>query len=968
MRALRFGLAAALVIIEATAATALVVASNHDTRPWLTAGFAIPAGLTFVAAGLVALWRRPDNVTGSLLAATGYLWFIAALTESNNSWLFTIGFVFSNLAFVAFVALILAYPDGHLTRRAAILISVGGLTALIGNVLVVLVDESPSTGCDDCPPSAVAVVDSPTAASAVTFVSTVIIVVVLALIVAALVGRWRRASVTSRRTLRPVYLSCGISLALLTVSVAIDSVSDRTNSVIWVLFLISFALVPLSFLAGVLRSRFDRASAARILLSLDAGVPLRDAVADALHDPSLEIVYRLGDREGWVDADGRDVAEPTATPERAVTTVERGGRRVAALVHDPSLAEEPDTIDLVASAVGLPLENVRLQAELRSQFSFLVTLVNTAPSLFIHLDEEGTIVNQNVAAVEAAGEDDEEAIRGRKFWDVFIDESEREDVIARFEAAAPVHPAVEYENTFVNRRGEKRVVFWRSAPLPDEHGQTRGIIAGGIDITARHEEAAAREREREFLNTIANEAPSLLLLIDEHGVIEPRGSNKAFERELEVEPHETPGTVLWDDYVAPEESATVRQLIKRVAAGETVGDHDNTWVTKSGRRLSVLWSCILLPAVDERRLLLVSGRDVTERKQREIQLQRERDITSTLMQAIPSLVVVVDREANIVDGGVEATRAGVNDAFREALGWPDSEIVHTSVIDLIDPDDGYFARMAIASAANGVPSIERETRWRKANGDHIVIAWTATPVDDVTGRETSLVLLSGMDVTERRRQDEEIRASRTRIIEAADEARRVLERNLHDGAQQRLVALSVSLRLAESRTTTDPAEAAAIINASREELAAALEELRELARGIHPAVLTDRGLAAAVETLVVRTPIPVDVEMPPERLPAPIEAAAYYVISEAITNIVKYAGATSITVAVVRDEESVIVTVIDDGCGGADPTAGTGLRGLRDRVAALDGALTVDSPTDRGTRIVAEIPLEARPELARSSL
>ena len=133
-------------------------------------------------------------------------------------------------------------------------------------------------------------------------------------------------------------------------------------------------------------------------------------------------------------------------------------------------------------------------------------------------------------------------------------------------------------------------------------------------------------------------------------------------------------------------------------------------------------------------------------------------------------------------------------------------------------------------------------------------------------------------------------------------------------------------------------------------------------------MLTDRGLAAAVETLVVRTPIPVDVEVPPERLPAPIEAAAYYVISEAITNIVKYAGATSITVAVVRDEESVIVTVIDDGCGGADPTAGTGLRGLRDRVAALDGALTVDSPTDRGTRIVAEIPLEARPELARSTL
>ena len=275
--------------------------------------------------------------------------------------------------------------------------------------------------------------------------------------------------------------------------------------------------------------------------------------------------------------------------------------------------------------------------------------------------------------------------------------------------------------------------------------------------------------------------------------------------------------------------------------------------------------------------------------------------------------------------------------------------------------------MAIASAANGVPSVERETRWRKADGDHIVIAWRATPIDDVTGRETSVVLLSGVDVTERRRQDEEIRASRSRIIEAADEARRVLERNLHDGAQQRLVALSVALRL-RSRARHDPTEAAELINAAREELADALEELRELARGIHPAVLTDRGLAAAVEMLVVRTP-----SLSRSRCRRSgcrrRSNGAYYVISEAITNIVKYAGATSITVAVVRDEESVIVTVIDDGCGGADPTAGTGLRGLRDRVAALDGALTVDSPTDRGTRNSSpRSPLEARPELARSSL
>jgi len=486
-----------------------------------------------------------------------------------------------------------------------------------------------------------------------------------------------------------------------------------------------------------------------------------------------------------------------------------------------------------------------------------------------------------------------------------------------------------------------------------------------IDITARHEAAEARERERVFLNAIANEAPSLLCLIDDEGVLAPLASNKAFERMLEVDPEETGGTVFWEQWIAPEESAEVRSLIGRVAAGETVGDHDSTWVSKSGRRLSVSWSCIRLPSIDDRRLLLVSGVDVSERKQREVQLQRERDITGTLMQAIPSIVVVVDREGVIVDSGVDETRAGVNDAFRETLGWDDDLLVRTSVLSLIDPVDGDVARTAIASAANGVPSGERETRWLKADGDHVVIAWTATPVADFTLREASLVLLSGIDITERQRQDAEIRASRTRIIDAADNARRVLERNLHDGAQQRLVALSVSLRLAEARTATDPAEAAAIIGAAREELAAALEDLRELARGIHPAVLTDRGLAAAVEALVARTPLPVTVTMPPERLPAAVEAAAYYVVAESVTNIVKYAGATAIEVAVETAESGVTVIVSDDGCGGADPSGGTGLRGLRDRVAALEGTLEIESPTDRGTRIVAEIPLERRGEVQR---
>ncbi len=832
MRAFRFGVAAVAALVEAAIAIALVFASAHDDRPWLVAVLAATAGLSFVLAGLVALWRRPENATGFLLAATGYLWFVAALTEGNDTWVWTTGFVLGNLALVSFAALVLAYPDGVLSRRDRWLVGVGGGAAILSNLAAALAAERPATGCDACPPSAIAIADNTSLRDAIVLAGSIVVGLVLLWVAVILTRRWRRATTAQRRTLRPVYLACGAAVALLLLAVVSDQVGSRAYSIGWVLFLVAFAAVPLTFLAGVLRSRLDRSAAARILVSLDAGVPLRTVLADVLHDPSLEIVYRLEESDRWIDELGREVEAPVASPSRSVTRIERSGRQIAALVHDPALDSEPDLVEFIAAAASLPLENVRLQAQLRAQFLFLQTVADTAPSLLVVMGTDGRILNLNEATLAASGLGDEETLRGMYFWDVFIDESERPAMIGRFRDAAPDFPPSQYENAFVNARGEQRVIEWGSAPVRDAVGRVTSIVAGGIDIT--------------------------------------------------------------------------------------------------------------------------------ERKQREVQLQRERDITSTLMQAIPSIVVVVDHEGIIVDSGVDESRAGVNEAFRTALGWPDELLVRTSVLDLIDPADGHVARLAIASAANGVASGERESLWRKADGDRIAIAWTATPVADVTLREASLVLLSGIDVTERKRHDEEIRASRARIIEAADNARRLLERNLHDGAQQRLVALSVTLRLAEARTAIDPDEATAIMGAARAELAAALEDLRELARGIHPAVLTDRGLAAAVDALVARTPLPVSVTIPAERLPVPIEAAAYYVVSEALTNIVKYAGATAVEVAVAADGECVTVVVTDDGCGGADPAAGTGLRGLRDRIAALDGSLTVESPEDRGTTVIARIPREAR--------
>jgi signal transduction histidine kinase len=203
-----------------------------------------------------------------------------------------------------------------------------------------------------------------------------------------------------------------------------------------------------------------------------------------------------------------------------------------------------------------------------------------------------------------------------------------------------------------------------------------------------------------------------------------------------------------------------------------------------------------------------------------------------------------------------------------------------------------------------------------------------------------------------------------RLVEAGDAERRRLERDLHDGAQSRLVALAVKLRLARSKAQTQP-EVAQLLDESAAELKASLDELRELARGIHPAVLTDRGLAAALEALAGRTPVPVELSVAAaERLPDAAATAVYFVVSEALTNVAKYAHAGHATVTVRRDRDNIIVDVTDDGVGGADLTAGSGLRGLSDRLAALDGHLDLHSPTGHGTHIRAQIPLDGTDKLA----
>jgi signal transduction histidine kinase len=219
--------------------------------------------------------------------------------------------------------------------------------------------------------------------------------------------------------------------------------------------------------------------------------------------------------------------------------------------------------------------------------------------------------------------------------------------------------------------------------------------------------------------------------------------------------------------------------------------------------------------------------------------------------------------------------------------------------------------------------------------------------------------LLGPSSAQLRERVDDLRHARLRIIEAADAERRRLERDLHDGAQQRLVALALTLGVAEAKLKKDPASVAPLLASAREEAHQAVQELRELARGLHPALLSDRGLGPALDALAARAPVPVVVTgVPDERLPPPVEAAVYFVTAESLTNVAKYAHANAASVRLHAEPSAVRLEVADDGDGGADLGGGTGLLGLRDRVEALDGRLSVLSPAGVGTTVIAEIPLE----------
>jgi PAS domain S-box-containing protein len=507
----------------------------------------------------------------------------------------------------------------------------------------------------------------------------------------------------------------------------------------------------------------------------------------------------------------------------------------------------------------------------------------------------------------------------------------------------------------------------------------------------------------EFAKVLTETTMSLVCVLDQDARV--LFFNDACERVTGFSRGEVVGCDARDFVIPPEEAETFKEVLDYIWSTGLSSPQVGHWLTKDGKRKLIAWSNRLMPSENGGPALLVtSGIDLSapdggdegaleggpEAKLAEVgrlaQEQRALRRVATLVasEASPERVFtavseeaarVLEVDASAVfryEGDDTATivgrhsRAGTaDDAFQLGMRLPATE--DTGIGQVLRT--GAPARVHDYTERPGeMADNMRQMSYRSSVSAPIVVAgilWGAVgiasaeplPVDTEARLGAFCELVSLAVASAQARAD--LSASRARLVKAGDEQRRKLERNLHDGAQQRLVSLALTIRLARRQLETKPEAVAASLEGAAKELDFALEELRELARGLHPAALTEQGLGPALANLANRLPIEVDLSAPDERLPENIEATAYYIVSEALTNVVKHAQATKTKVDMTLTGDVLKFEVTDDGRGGADPFAGTGILGLRDRAEAVGGTLFVISPPGKGTVVTAQLPLKS---------
>ncbi len=513
--------------------------------------------------------------------------------------------------------------------------------------------------------------------------------------------------------------------------------------------------------------------------------------------------------------------------------------------------------------------------------------------------------------------------------------------------------------------------------------------------------AAEHVIDRAFAEALVTTTQTLVCVLDRDGRI--LLFNDACERATGYAREEVLDRDARDFVIPPEEREAFGEVLAQIWATGLPSPQIGHWMRKNGDRRLIAWSNKPVTNEEGRPIYLVTtGLDLTERaraqqdiralegdleaKLHEVgQLAQEqralrRVATLVAAEAPPERVFVAVSEecARVLEVSGSAVFRYEPDGTATVVGRYDRDEVASFPIGTSVPVDDQLSIGRVK--VTGAPA--RTDDYTRLSGDiaatmardgyastvaapifvagsiwgAVAVASKETLPPDREGRLGGFCELVSLAVASAQARDD-VRASRARIVRAGDEARRRLERNLHDAAQQRLLSLAVNLRLARSRVNGD-VEMAEIIDCAATELDLALDELRELARGLHPALLHQAGLRYALQALSKRSPIPVDVTVPDGAFPEVVEAAIYYIAAESLTNVAKHARATRARAVVSRAADGTAsVEISDDGVGGVDTAGGSGIIGLRDRAEALGGSLVVESPPGRGTTVLAVLPL-----------
>ena len=353
------------------------LAVRRDFEPYQTADWplALLVGWSFVGSGLAAWRQRSRNRLGAAMVFTGFAWFATFLTDAHEPWLFTVGTALESVYLAGFVFIVLSFPSGRLHRRLdrALIWAAVALVSVV-EIVSLLFSDSGAVLCTSCPRNVFEVSRNDGLANGILQGQRITGALLALLTVALLVRRWRAASEPQRRSVAPVLWAGSATIAVLAVSIANDAAGDPLGQAAkWALYAV-FASVPIAVLVVLLQRRLARGAVAGLVVELGErgrGSDLRDALARALGDPSLELAYWFAAGDRYVDVEGRRIELPAADATRVATVVERAGQPVAALVHDPALVENLELVESVCAAAALTLENERLQAELRARLAEL---------------------------------------------------------------------------------------------------------------------------------------------------------------------------------------------------------------------------------------------------------------------------------------------------------------------------------------------------------------------------------------------------------------------------------------------------------------------------------------------------------------------------------------------------------------------------------------------------------------------